>query len=324
MDAKKEQALVGLFVIIVVVLLVVTIFMMSGRINSGDVTYRAYFKNAGGLEPGSQVRYAGGPAVGHVDKVQPDPRDPSRMEVEFAVRPDTPVRTDSVASITSTTPLGDNFLEITTKNMGAPKAAAGATLKSTEYSSFADIAAMVSDLGPNANELIANLKDRTDQLEVTLDRVNDLLNDKNRTNISGTLANLNGILDEDRSNIRGTLTHLNESSGKLGPLIDDFHKTAAQAQDTLSHLDATITEDRPDLKKSIAEMQRVLATAQDLTDQLDRTLGSNAENLDEIFDSLRHATENLNEFTDTIKTRPYTLLRASGVKPRNPGDPPPK
>jgi phospholipid/cholesterol/gamma-HCH transport system substrate-binding protein len=324
MDSKKEQAVVGLFVIIVVILLVVTIFMMSGRISGGDVTYRAYFKNAGGLEPGSQVRYAGGPSVGHVDKVRPDPRDSTRMEVEFAVRPDTPVKTDSTARITSTTPLGDNFLEIRSEDAAAPKAAAGATLKSIEYSSFADIASMISELGPNANDLIANLNDRTEQLQVTLDRVNDLLNDRNRSNISGTLANLNGMLDEDRSNIRGTLTHLNDSSAKFSPLIDDFRKTAAQAQDTLSHLDATISEDRPDLKKSIAEMQRVLASAQDLTEQLNRTLGGNSENLDEILDSLRRATENLNEFTDTIKTRPYTLLRSTGGKPRSPGDPPAK
>jgi len=324
MDSKKEQAVVGLFVIVVVMLLVVTIFLMSGRISGGDVTYRAYFKNAGGLEPGSQVRYAGGPSVGHVDKVQPDPHDPTRMEVEFAVRPDTPVKSDSTARITSTTPLGDNFLEVRSENAAAPKAPPGSTLKSIEYSSFADIASMISELGPNTDELISNLKDRTDQLQVTLDRVNDLLNDKNRINISGTLANLNGILEEDRSNIRGTLTHLNESSAKFSPLIDDFRKTAAQAQDTLSHLDATVSEDRPDLKKSIVEMQRVLASAQDLTEQLNRTLGGNSENLDEIFDSLRRATENLNEFTDTIKTRPYTLLRSTGGKPRSPGDPPAK
>jgi len=324
MDAKKEQALVGLFVIVAVVLLIVTIFMMSGRINSGDVIYRTYFKNAGGLEPGSQVRYAGGPAIGHVDKVTSDPHDSTRMEVDFAVKPDVPVKTDSLAEITSVSPLGDNFLGIRPGTAAAPRAAPGSTLKSIEYTSFADIAGLIGQLGPSATQLIDNLNDRTDQLQVTLDRVNDLLNDKNRANISGSLANLNGMLDENRSNIHATLAHVNDSSGKLGPLIDDFRKTSAQAQDTLAHLDATISEDRPDLKKAISELRQSLASAQDLTDQLDRTLGSNAENLDEILDSLRHATENLNEFTDTIKTRPYTLLRAAGVKPRNPGDPPPK
>ena len=48
------------------------------------------------------------------------------------------------------------------------------------------------------------------------------------------------------------------------------------------------------------------------------------ENLDEIIDNLRHVTENLNSFTETIKTRPYTLIRASGIKPRQPGQAAPK
>ena len=61
-----------------------------------------------------------------------------------------------------------------------------------------------------------------------------------------------------------------------------------------------------------------------LTDQLNQTLNTNAENLDEILDNLRHVTENLNAFTETIKTRPYTLIRSSGIKPRNPGEAPPK
>jgi phospholipid/cholesterol/gamma-HCH transport system substrate-binding protein/paraquat-inducible protein B len=324
MDAKKEQALVGLFVIVAIVLVVVTIFLISGRLNAGDVTYRTYFKNAGGLEPGSQVRYAGGPAIGHVDKVTSDPNDSTRMEIEFAVRPSVPVKTDSVVEITSVSPLGDNFLGIRPGTKAAPKAAPGSTLQSKEYTSFADIAALVGQLGPSATELIDNLNDRTDQLRVTLDRVNDLLNDQNRTNISASLGNVRGMLEEDRPAIHGTLTHLHESSAKLGPLIDDFRKTSAQANDALAHLDAAITEDRPDLHSAIAELRQSLASASNLTDQLDRTMSSNAENLDEIFDSLRHATENLNSFTETIKTRPYTLIRSSGLKPRSPGDAPPK
>ena len=85
-----------------------------------------------------------------------------------------------------------------------------------------------------------------------------------------------------------------------------------------------ITEDRPDLRKAVADLRQSLDSAVTLTSQLDRTLDTNAENLDEIIDNLRHITENMNSFTETIKTRPYTLIRASGVKPREPGEAPPK
>jgi phospholipid/cholesterol/gamma-HCH transport system substrate-binding protein len=324
MDTKKEQAVVGLFVIVAVLLLIVAIFMMAGRLNSGNISYHTYFKNAGGLQAGSQVRYAGGPVIGHVDSVASDPHDSTRMKVDFDMRPDIPVKTDSIAEITSVSPLGDNFLGIRPGTAVAPRAPAGSTLRSVEYSSFADIAELVAQLGPSANRLIDNLNGRTSQLQLTLDRVNDVLNDRNRANISDTLANVNGMLDEDRPQIHSSLQHINESSAKLGPLIDDFRKTSAQANQALDHLDATVSENRPDLHKSIQELRKSLSSAQSLTDQLDRTMNANAENLDEIIDSLQQATDNLNEFTDTIKTRPYTLLRSSGVKPRKPGDPPPK
>jgi len=324
MDAKKEEAVVGLFVIVVVLLLVVTIFMMAGRLNSGNISYHTYFKDAGGLQPGSQVRYGGGPPIGHINKVAADPHDSTRMEVDFDVRPDTPVKTDSVAEITSISPLGDNFLGIRPGTATAPKAPEGSALHSIEYSSFADLAELVAQIAPSANQLIDNLNGRSTQLQKTLDRVNDVLNDQNRANISGSLSNLHGMLEENRQPIHSTLTQLNESSAKLGPLIDDFRKTSRQADDTLAHLDAVVSENRPDLHKSIQDLRQSLASAESLTDQLNRTMNANSENLDEIINNLQQATDSLNEFTDTIKTRPYTLLRSADVKQHKPGEPPPK
>ena len=103
MEAKQEQAMVGLFVLVATGLLIVTVFLLSGAFSRSGIPYRAYFKNAGGLGPGTQVRYAGGPPVGRVKKVASDPQDPARMEIDFDVQPDVPVKTDSVAEIASTT-----------------------------------------------------------------------------------------------------------------------------------------------------------------------------------------------------------------------------
>jgi phospholipid/cholesterol/gamma-HCH transport system substrate-binding protein len=324
MQSKREEALVGLFVIVMAALLIITVFLLSGALNRGNTPYRAYFKNAGGLSAGAEVRYAGGPAIGRITKVRSDAQNSTRMEIDFAVEPDVPVKIDSVAEITSTSPLGDNFLGILPGTLAAPKAPAGATLRSTEYTSFADLTALVAQLGPNANELLANLNSRAADLKETINRVNDLLGPENRANVSGGLKNLNGVLAENRPAIRSTLSNVDASSAKLGPLIDNFQKTTAQANEALSHIDALVGEDRPDIHKAVVNLRQSLDSAVTLTSQLDRTLDTNAENLDEILDNLRAATANLNEFTETIKTRPYTLLRSPGLKARNPGDAPPK
>jgi phospholipid/cholesterol/gamma-HCH transport system substrate-binding protein len=324
MESKRENVLVGLFTLVAAALLVVVVFLLSGSFGKSTNTYRAYFKNAGGLSPGAEVRYAGGPPVGRVTKVASDPANATRMEVDFAIDPTVPVKTDSVAEITSVSPLGDNFLGVVPGSLQAPRAPNGAELKSVEYTSLADVAGMIAELEPNANSLISNLNDRVVTMKITLDRVNDLLNDENRKNISATVADLHGMLSENRANLKNTLNNVNAVSAKLNPLIDNFNKTAAQANDTLSHIDAVIGEDRPDLHKAIASLRQSLDQAVNITGQLNSTLNANSENLDEILDNLKHITDNMNEFTETIKTRPYTLIRASGLPPRVPGQAPPK
>lgn len=323
MDAKREQALVGLFVIIASGLLILTVFLLTGT-GKGDIPYHAFFKNAGGLAPGAEVRYSGGPPVGRVTKVESDPHDSTRMEIDFSVHPDIPVKTDSTAIITSNSALGDNFLGIKAGTAKAPRAPKDATLPSQEYTSIADISAMLADLTPRADQLLDNLNARVVELKETLNRVNELINEQNRANISSSLANVRGMLEEDRPLVHSTLGNINTTSAKLGPMMDDFKKTIAKADDALAHIDATITENRPDLRQSIASLRRALTSAESLTDQLDRTLSYNAENLDEILENLRHITANMKEFTDTIKTRPYTLIRASGPPPHEPGQAPPK
>jgi phospholipid/cholesterol/gamma-HCH transport system substrate-binding protein len=323
-ESRREQALVGLFVLVAAGLLAVTVFLLTGTFSRGNVPYRAYFKNAGGLGPGTEVRYAGGPPVGRVEEVKSDPQNPTRMEIDFTVQPLVPVKTDSIAEITSMSPLGDNFLGIVPGTAEAPKAPRGFTLKSIEYTSFADLTALIAQLGPNANDLLGNLNDRVVALKDTIDRVNDLLAARNRANIAASLSDLHGMLDENRPAIHSALNNVNASSAKLAPLIDDFRKTSAQANDALAHLDAAISEDRPDLHKAVSDLRQSLDSTVTLTSQLDRSLDTNSENLDEILDNLRHVTENLNSFTETIKTRPYTLIRASGIKPRKPGQAPPK
>ncbi len=321
MEPRREQALVGLFVLVVAALLVATVFALGGAFGRAATTYRAYFKFAGALEPGAEVRYAGGPRVGRVVSSGIDSQDPTRIEITFSVRPDLPVKTDSVVKIISLSPLGDNHLEISPGSAQAARAAPGAVLPSEPYLGFNDITAQLNALAPETKQLISTLNQRAVELQVTLARVNDVLNDRNRANLSATLGNVRGMLEEDRPKLKSTLSHVETASAKLGPVLDDLRKTARQADEALAHIDATITENRPDLRQVIAELRQTLTSTSSLAGQLDRTMNVNAENIDELLENLRHTAENLKEFTDTIKARPYTLIRASSPPPRKPGEP---
>jgi len=58
--------------------------------------------------------------------------------------------------------------------------------------------------------------------QVTLARINDLLNDANRANLAGTLAETRGLIAENRGPVKATLKNLNSATQKLEPLLDDF------------------------------------------------------------------------------------------------------
>jgi phospholipid/cholesterol/gamma-HCH transport system substrate-binding protein len=321
MEAKREQAMVGLFVVIAGALLVVTIFALSGAFGGAAATFRAYFPFAGGLEPGASVRYAGGPKVGRVEKLQLDPKDSSRIEITFSVRSGLPVKTDSHVKIMSLSPLGDNHLEIVPGSEKAALAATGSVLPSEPYVDFNALTAKINDIAPQAQQLLKTLNDRATELKVTVDRVNDLINDKNRDNLAGTLAETRGLIAENRGPVKSTVQNLNSATRKLEPLLEDLRKTSAQANEALNHIDTLIGDNRADIRQAVIDLRRSLATLTDLTGRLDQTLDVNSENIDELLENLRHVSENLKQFTNTIKTRPYTLIRSTPPREHKPGEP---
>jgi phospholipid/cholesterol/gamma-HCH transport system substrate-binding protein len=320
MDTRREQALVGLFVIVATAVLVATVFGITGAFGRTAKSFHAYFPFAGGLEVGSTVRYAGGPKVGRVEKLRINPQNPANIEITLAVQTDLPVKTDSHVRIMSMSPLGDNHLEIVPGSPQAELAKDGATLPADRYLDLNAITERINDLAPEAQQLLHTLNDRATELKVTIARVNDLLNDENRSNLSGTLAQAHQMLAENRPAIKATIGHINASSEKLGPLLEDLRKTSAEANKTLDHVDGLIGENRADVRQAVLELRKSLTNVTDLTGRIDQTLDVNSENIDEMLGNFRDASENLKEFTKTIRNKPYTLLRASSPREHRTGE----
>jgi len=89
----------------------------------------------------------------------------------------------------------------------------------------------------------------------------------------------------------------------------------------LSHVDSLIGENRADVPAGCRGAAQVADNHTDLTGRLDQTLDVNSENIDELLENLRHVSQNLKEFTNTIKTRPYTLIRSSTPREHKTGEP---
>ncbi len=260
MTSKREQVAVGLFVLIAAALLIGTILAVAGTFSSGGVPYHTYFKSAGGLLPGAMVRYAGMNA-GKVEGVRVDPQDSTRIEVDFTVRRNIPVKTDSVARISALGALSDNYVEIGAGTRDGPLAPPGSELKSVETIGIGDLGDIVGNLAPVANQVLQNLNQRLIELQVTTARVNDLLNDQNRANINASLGNLNSMLSDSRPKVSASLANVQTATAQILPLLDNLKSTMNQANVVLSHIDSIVVENHQDIRTIVVELKETLSTA---------------------------------------------------------------
>ncbi|MEP6535459.1 MAG: MlaD family protein [Bryobacteraceae bacterium] len=336
MNSTREKALVGLFVIVAGALLFGAAMALTGGIGGSRVPHRAYFKFSGGLEPGAAVRY-GGLSAGKVTRVRVDPGDATRIELEFSIDADTPVKTDSIARVTSLGLLSENYLEVSAGTPSAPRAPSGSVIRSKEQFGFDQLGDAFQTLLPDVQKTLTTLNTDLNGLQTTINEANDLLNDKNRANVAGTLKTLNVALAELRPQLNQTLKQVNDMltdaqpklsatltdvqgvTKKLDPLIGDLNKTVKTANDTLTHVDATLGDNRADIRASVESLRQVLEKSTLLVGQLNSTLNQNSDNIDETLDNVRLATENLRQLTDMLKTAPTSIIRGSGMKDRKPG-----
>jgi len=337
MEVMRERTLVGLFVLIAGALLLGTVVVISGGLGGAAVSHRAYFKFAGGVQPGAPVRY-GGMTVGKVQRVRVDPENSTRIEIDMTVSRDAPLKTDSVAKISTLGPLTDNYIEISTGTQHAALAAPGSALLSAEAFGLPQLGDAAQALMPEVQRALQKLNQNLDGLQITLSRANDLLNDRNRANIAGTLNgvdrmvaevrpkanesldNINGMLADTRPKVAASLGNVQEVTARLGPVLDSLNSAVARANDTLGHVDSTLLENRSDIRAAVTGLRDTLAKSTGLLGELNQTLDRNSGNIDELLDNLRMTTENLRTLTETLMHSPASLIRGLKVPDRKPGE----
>ncbi|MGD0891117.1 MAG: MlaD family protein [Terracidiphilus sp.] len=320
MKSKREEAAVGLFVLVAAALMIGTILAVAGTFSAGGVPHYTFFKSAGGVLPGAMVRY-GGMDAGKVKTVRVDPQDSTRIEIDFTVRPGIPVKTDSIARITALGALSDNYLELSTGTKGGALAPPGSELKSAETLGLGDLGDVIGNLAPVANQALDNLNQRLVELQVTIARVNDLLNDKNRADVSASLGNINSMLADSRPKVAASLTNVQAVTAQLLPMLDNLKTTMNEANTVLSHVDSLVVENHQDIRTIVIELRETMSTASSLMEQLKNTTNNNADNIDQTILNIRATTENIKELTDSLKNNPSLLIRGSTLKDRKPGDP---
>ena len=94
----------------------------------------------------------------------------------------------------------------------------------------------------------------------------------------------------------------------------------SRANDTLGHLDATLTENRADIRATVSGLRELLGKSAALVDQLNQTFDQNSANIDALLENIRMATENLRVLTENLMRSPASLIRGVRIPDRKPGE----
>jgi phospholipid/cholesterol/gamma-HCH transport system substrate-binding protein len=307
------EAKVGTFVLACAAVLAGTlIYLLNAQSRCGGVPYKTYLRYAGGLEPGGSVLF-GGIRAGKVTAVRPWAADPTRIEILLELKKGTPVNRKSVAKLGSVSLMSDPALAITTGSNTAPRLTPGSVIPSAEAASLDDITGQMTTVADHANDLILQVQGELGGISADarrlLSNLNSITGQTNQEQIASLLRQANGLLAEERPKIEhitdqmAALTqHADAVIGKAGPVMD-------HADGAIQNVNATVDDQRRPMRADLADLQSTLDQARGLLANMNVVVRANNYKIDDTMENLRMATDNLDQLTDSLKQRPWSLIR---------------
>ena len=241
MQSKVNYALVGLFVIALGAALLSVVFWLTlGGENKAYDRYRVYFQESvAGLNLKATVRYRG-VQVGQVVSIRLDPNNPDQVDVVLDIERGTPIRRDTIATLSTRGLTGVASVELSGGGQASPlEREPGQDLPVIQAGP-----SLVARLDDAFNNILANINSLSNRLA-------QLLGNDNQAALTETLQHLSiitGAVADRADSIRQTLTHVETFTGtlagraeRLGKALDklagELEKTgglSTQVQVTLS------------------------------------------------------------------------------------------
>ena len=302
----NTEAKVGAFVLTCFAVLAFTvIYLVNAQYSGGTAQYRTYLRYAGGLEPGASVLY-GGMNVGKVTAVRPWATDPTRIEILLEVKKDTPLNEKSIAKLGFVSVMNSAALSITTGSIDAKRLPPDSAINSQEAASLDEIAGKLAGVADSANSLIVQaqgeLNGITGNVNHLLQNLDTMTGPRNQNKVQAILDNVNGLLAEERP--------------KIERLTDQLARVSEHADITIQNVNGTVTDLREPVRTDLAELQATLNEARGLLQSMQIIVRANDYKIDDTVENLREATDNLNQFTNSLKQRPWSLIRTKQPEDR--------
>lgn len=296
---NRAHAIIAVCFLVVFTLAAVVIFwwLSSGQSESRD--YRIITsESVSGLSPQSTVEFKG-IQVGHVNRIRFDPKDRSRVIIDFSVKRDTYVTHATYAQLTTQGLIGGEVLEL---KLGKGSSAPLAT-------SARDPALIPLHEGLLAQLEASARKDMLD-LSAVLASAKAILDNDNRKHISQSIRQI----DAATAKLVAIETQLLPVTQQMPELVKSTQKSLDQSHALLANANRLAREARVPVKKA----GHLEDTVQHLGHKLDR---QTAPDIDTLSQSLTRTSRLLEQLLRELKAKPQSLIFGPPAPPPGPGEP---
>jgi len=309
------EARVGAFVVVSLLVLGATVYSVRTTQDvRGQVVYTTYLRNAGGIAIGTPVLFAG-IRVGQITSVGPSHDDPTRIEIAFAVKAGTPVNEESIARVASVTLMSSPTLSLAGGSNSARRLNPGEAVPSQETIGMNEVAARLATLADSANDLMTLLKQEvpavTGEARAVLANFREISGTKNQKQVEAILAELNTMVRRESPKIAHITERITALTGHADELVGSVKPLVANLGDAVTNVSTTVDAVREPLTRDLAELQRTLENARALIDSVQRVVGDNEDDIHQTVQSLQTASKNVRLLSETLKERPWNLIRTT-------------
>lgn len=253
MEPRANYALIGAFVLAAAAALMGFILWLSqAQFRQAFEDYDIVFQGPVTLDQGASVRYIG-IKVGEVAWVRIDRADPSRVRARVRIDAETPVKTDSVATIDFAGITGVTFVQISAGSTEAPELA---RQPGQPVPVIRSERTQLVEIFTSGQEVLARSGE-------TVERINALLSDDNLKRIERTLANIEQVSqrlaaeDGPIENANATLTTFR----RAGESFDNASATLAEVGRDINEALVGIESDLDGLASDADELIAALLAA---------------------------------------------------------------
>ncbi len=280
--AERNRLAVGGVGILLLVALVAAAFSYDKLpVIKRSADYSAFFSEAGGIKPGSDVRVSG-MRVGRVSDVR---LDGTSVRVEFTVRDTVELGDRTEAAIKTETVLGTKMLELTPRGDGTLTEAIPVERTQSPYdlpTALGDLTATISaldttQLSESLSTLAETFADTPPELRAALEsvaRFSDTLNtrDEQLRSLLGNANNVTAVLAKRSDQIAGLVANSNALLTELVAQRDSVDSLMVNLAAVSQQISGLVADNRTQLKPAVDKLNGVLEVLDNRKQELQRTL----------------------------------------------------